>query len=126
MKRVLAGGVFNIIHPGHILFLKKAKSLGDHLIVVVANDRTVLRSKPLIRPQGERKRALEALGIADQVVIGDGRDFLKVVRRERPDIVALGYDQEFDEGKLKSLGCTLVRIEKFGSYSTRKILRKNK
>lgn len=126
MKKVLAGGVFNIIHPGHIWFLERAKALGDCLVVVVANDRTVLKSKPLIRPQEERKRALENLGIADKVLIGDEGDFLKVVRKERPGIIALGYDQKFDAKELEALGCRVVRIPRFGSYSTRDILKKNK
>jgi len=118
MKKVLVGGVFNTVHPGHEYFLKKAKELGDFLVVVVANDKTVLKKKSLLKPQEERKKALEKLGIADRVVIGDERDFLKIVKMEKPDIIALGYDQNFDEGKLKSLGCRLVRIPRFGSYST--------
>lgn len=125
MKKVLAGGAFNTVHPGHVWFLKKAKELGDCLIVVVANDRTVMKRKPLIKPQGERKKALEKLGIADKVLIGDERDFLGVVKRERPSIIALGYDQEFDSKKLESLGCRVVRIPRFGSYRTRDIV-KNK
>lgn len=123
------GGVFNIIHSGHVWFLKRAKSLGDCLVVVVANDKTVLKKKPLIKPQEERKKSLERLGIADKVVIGDKRDFLKVVKKERPEIIALGYDQEFDKNLLKALkglGCKLVRIPRFGSYSTSRILEKNK
>jgi FAD synthetase len=126
MKKVLAGGAFNVIHPGHVWFLKRAKSLGDCLIVVVANDRTVLKRKPLIKPQGDRKKALEGLGIADKILIGDKKDFLRVVRRERPDIIALGYDQEFDEKKLEALGCRVVRIPKYGSHSTSKILEKKR
>lgn len=129
MKKVLTGGVFNTIHQGHIRFLKRAGELGDCLVVVVANDKTVLKKKPLLKPQEERKNALEKLGIADKVVIGDERDFLKVVKKEKPDIVALGYDQEPDKGlleTLKELGCKLVRIKKFGSYSTSRILEKNK
>ena len=62
-------------------------------------------------------------------MIGDERDFLRVVKKERPDIVALGYDQEPDKGlleTLKKLGCKLIRIKKFGSYSTSRIPEKNK
>lgn len=125
MKKVLAGGTFNMLHPGHIWFLKKAKSLGDFLIVVVANDKTVLKKKTLLRPQGKRKKALEKLGIADNVVIGDERDFLKVVREERPGIIALGYDQKFESEKLKPFGCRVVRIPRFGSYSTKGMIKRN-
>jgi len=126
MKKVLAGGVFNSIHPGHRYFLERAKVLGDSLTVVIASDRTVLKSKRLLKPQEERKRMVEGLKIADKVIIGDEEDFLLVVKREKPDIVALGYDQVFDEEKLKSLGCRIVRIQKYGSYSTSRIVKGKK
>ncbi len=124
MKRVLAGGVFNMVHQGHVLFLKRARELGDFLIVVVANDKTVMKGKTLLKPQEERRRGVEKLKIADRVVIGDEGDFLRVVKEEKPAIIALGYDQDFDEGRLESLGCRVVRIPKFGSYRTREILGK--
>jgi FAD synthetase len=132
-KKVLAGGVFNVVHPGHGFFLKKAKALGDVLVVVIANDKTAERTKKYkITGQETRKRNVEALGIADKVVIGDERDFLKVVREEKPDAIALGYDQKTDEGKLAALlkeegmKCEIVRIrEKLAGYKASKII-KNK
>jgi FAD synthetase len=132
MKRVLVGGAFNVIHPGHIFFLKKAKSLGDFLIVVVANDNNVLKNKGyLLFSAEERKMILENLKIVDKVVIGDKSDFLRVVEKEKPDIIALGYDQKINEKdlreKLKSMkiDCKVVRIkEKFGNYSTKNFLEK--
>jgi len=133
-KKVLAGGVFNIVHKGHELFLKKAKGLGDYLIVVIANDKTAARTKKYkIAPQEERRRNVEKLRIADKVVIGDERDFLKVVREERPDIIALGYDQRTDEKRLADLmreegiKCEITRIrEKLEGYRTSKIIKNNK
>lgn len=127
--KVLAGGVFNIIHPGHILFLKKAKSLGDSLVVVVAHDKTVLKRKGyLLKKSKERKKSLEKLGFIDRVVVGDERDFLKVVEREKPDIIVLGYDQSMNENELKSLkgtDCRIVRIrEKLKGFKTREMLKK--
>jgi FAD synthetase len=132
MKRVLVGGAFNVIHPGHIFFLIKAKSLGDFLIVVVANDNNVLKNKGyLLFSAEERKMILENLKIVDKVVIGDKSDFLRVVEKEKPDIIALGYDQKINEKdlreKLKSMkiDCKVVRIkEKFGNYSTKNFLEK--
>jgi cytidyltransferase-like protein len=129
MKKVLVGGVFNILHPGHIYFLKKAKSFGDFLIVVVANDKTVLKNKGyLISKQNDRKSLVESLDFVDKVVIGDENDYFKVVEKERPDVIVLGYDQKIDkkylEKRLKKikLKCKLVRInKKFGKYSTRLI-----
>jgi FAD synthetase len=132
--KVLAGGVFNIVHPGHILFLKKAKALGDYLVVVIANDKTANRTKAYhVTNQEERKRNIERLGVADKVVIGDERDFMKVVRDEKPQIIALGYDQRADERKLAALlaeegiTCKITRImENLGDYKTSDIIKNKK
>ncbi len=127
MKKVLAGGTFNIIHPGHIFFLEKARGLGDYLVVVAANDKTVLRSKGILVMKAEaRKKVLESLRMVDKAVTGDEKDFMKVVRKEKPDIIALGYDQELD-GKMRrqieSLGIKIVRIKSsLKGYKTRDIL----
>jgi FAD synthetase len=128
MKKVLVGGAFNIIHPGHIFFLGKARKLGDYLVVVVANDKTVLRSKGLLVMRAEsRKRILESLRMVDKAVIGDERDFMKVVRTEKPDIIALGYDQDLGslKGQMEKSGikCRIVRIKsRLRGYKTEGIL----
>jgi FAD synthetase len=132
--KVLAGGVFNIVHLGHVFFLKKAKELGDYLVVVIANDKTARRTKKYeLASQETRKANVERLGIADKIVIGDERDFMKVVREERPDIIALGHDQKADERKLAALlaeegiACKITRIrEKLGEYKTSKIIKNKK
>jgi FAD synthetase len=115
MTTVLAGGCFNQIHAGHIYFLKKAKSLGDKLVVVLANDRN--NTKPYAIAAKERKKNLQALGIADEVLIGHSSDFSSTIKKIKPNIIALGYDQTLPcETKIKT-----VRIRKFGGYSSRKI-----
>jgi FAD synthetase len=126
MKKVLAGGTFNIVHPGHIFFLKKAKEMGNYLVVVVANDRTVRRSKGfLTMPAEGRKMVIENLRIVDKAVIGDEKDFMKVVRKEKPSIIALGYDQEIKdlEKQIENLGIKIVRIKShLRGYKTQDIL----
>jgi FAD synthetase len=115
MKKVLAGGTFNIIHPGHVLFLEKAKALGDCLVVVVANDRTVLKRKGiLLMPAEARRKVLESLRPVDKAVVGDERDFFRVVESEKPDIIALGHDQALDkslERRIRARGIKIVRIK---------------
>jgi FAD synthetase len=131
-KKVLVGGVFNIVHPGHVFFLKKAKSLGDYLIVVVAHNKTAERTKPYhILDQKTRKRNIEKLNIADKVVIGDENDFMKVVRKEKPDIIALGYDQTIKENELaemlkrNGIICKIIRINEYlKGYKTSKLIKK--
>ena len=125
-KKVLAGGVFNIVHPGHVHFLKKAKELGDELVVVVAHDKTVLKNKKnLMFPASVRAQTVRNIRDVSKVVIGDDTDMMKVVKRERPDIIAIGYDQ--DDKLIKKMlsetgiECELVKIGRLKGYSTKKI-----
>ncbi|MBN2042976.1 MAG: adenylyltransferase/cytidyltransferase family protein [Candidatus Aenigmarchaeota archaeon] len=132
MKRVLVGGVFNIVHAGHLFFLREAKKFGDYLIVVLASDMTAVRNKryPIFSSE-KRKKILEKLKMVDKVVVGDNIDFLKVVRNEKPDVIVLGHDQKMSEKRLeqetKKLGieCKVIRMKKFRrGYSVSKILMK--
>jgi Glycerol-3-phosphate cytidylyltransferase (EC 2.7.7.39) len=120
MVRVMASGVFDIIHPGHIFYFEKAKELGDELWVVVANDKTVKRKKrEPIMPQEARARVVLSLKPVDKVVIGNAdKDLFEIVKEIKPDIIALGFDQKFDEKDLESrakeigLDIKVVRLPK--------------
>ena len=102
--RVLVGGVFDILHVGHIHFLKQAKELGDELVVIVANDETVRRQKRRepVNSAEERAELLRALKMVDEVHIGSpGTIDYELVKRINPDIIAVGPDQAFNCAKLK-------------------------
>ena len=103
MKKVMATGTFDLLHPGHINYLQQAKAEGEVLIVVVARDETVQQEKgeSPVWNQEKRKQELEKLNIADKVVIGNPGNKLKIVEEEKPDILCLGYDQEYDPEKLQ-------------------------
>ncbi|MEA1924283.1 MAG: adenylyltransferase/cytidyltransferase family protein [Candidatus Altiarchaeota archaeon] len=132
MVRVVATGVFSIIHPGHIIFLKEARKLGDELVVVVARDKTVgLRKGSQYIPEEQRLHVVSALKMVDKAVLGDEEDIYKPMKDLKPDIIALGSDQDFDEEKLQSelrnqgLNAKLVRIKRYYKgelYSTRRII----
>jgi FAD synthetase len=114
----MAFGTFDHLHLGHEYFLKKAKELGDQLIVVVARDSTVLKVKKHKPHQSEivRKSALEKLGIVDKVILGNaGEDKYLSIREEKPDIIALGYDQKFFIENLKNEFnfIKIIRIEPY-------------
>ena len=115
MKKVLAGGCFNKIHPGHLYFLNKAKSLGDYLIVVLTHDKN--NKKPYAVIARKRKNNMSKLNIADKIIIGHPTDFLKTVKKVKPDIIALGYDQKVSLKINKKI--KIRRIRKFGKYSSR-------
>jgi FAD synthetase len=113
MKKVLAGGCFNKIHKGHVFFLKSAKKLGEYLVVVVSNNK--LNKKKYGKksvPARIRKRNIEKLKIADKVVVGHRSNFVAVVKKEKPDIIALGYDQKLPVKKSLVKGIKIKRIKK--------------
>jgi FAD synthetase len=102
MVRVMATGVFDLLHPGHLYFLNEARKLGDELIVVVARDQTARRLKhePYV-PEHLRREMVEALKPVDRAILGSATDIYQTVVEERPDIIALGFDQHFDEKEVE-------------------------
>jgi FAD synthetase len=101
MTRVLATGTFDILHPGHILYLTKAKELGDELFVIVSRDSMVQhKSKPIL-PEQQRLQVVQALEMVDHAELGSERDIFEPLKLIKPDIIALGFDQYFDENKLQ-------------------------
>jgi glycerol-3-phosphate cytidylyltransferase/FAD synthetase len=109
---VLAGGVFDIIHPGHIHTLNAAKALGDVLVVVVATDNTsekMKKRKPL-HTQEQRQELVNSLSMVDLCLIGQEDDIFKTVNHVRPQIIALGYDQIHQE-KFITDGCKKIKLD---------------
>lgn len=97
MRKVLAFGTFDILHPGHEHMLREARGYGDHLTVIIARDATVEKvkqEKPLF-DENTRLKNLENLHIADKVRLGNLGDKHQVLSEENPDVIALGYDQKF-------------------------------
>jgi FAD synthetase len=101
--RVMATGVFDLLHPGHVYFLTEARKLGDELVVVVARDKTARRLKhePYV-PEHIRREMVEALKPVDRAVLGSTTDIYETVVRERPSIIALGYDQVWNEAEVEN------------------------
>ena len=102
MTRVMAVGVFDLLHAGHLHYMEQAKSLGDHLVVVVAHDDTVRKRKhEPVTGQDLRRRMVEGLKPVNEAVIGNPPDvpIFDILPKVNPDIIALGYDQEHAEEK---------------------------
>jgi len=125
-KVVLASGVFDLLHLGHVKFLEEAKHTGGEnaeLIVVIARDSTVEQTKGRkpIMPEDQRRALVESLKVVDIAVLGfESLDIAEVVAKIKPDIIALGYDQEKMVQDVKAylkthnLPVEIVRIGKFG------------
>ena len=112
LKVVLAGGVFDIIHPGHIHTLNAAKDLGDVLVVAIATDKTSEKMKKRLplHNQDQRKMLVDALSVVDLSVVGHEGDIFKTVDLIRPQIIALGYDQVHQE-KFITEGCRKINLD---------------
>ena len=112
LKVVLAGGVFDIIHPGHIHTLNSAKALGDVLIVVVATDKTAQKMKKRVplHNQKLRRELVDSLLMVDLCVIGNEEDIFKTVDLVKPEVIALGYDQVHQE-KFIIDGCRKINLD---------------
>jgi len=123
-KRVLAAGKFDILHLGHLAYLKQAKELAGkdgELIVIIALDKTIERERgaPPVFPQEQRRKLVEALAVVDQAIIGlDTDDHTEIVIQTKPDIIALGYDQftnlEYLQQRITELGlhAKIVRLDR--------------
>jgi len=121
---VLASGVFDLLHLGHVKFLEEAKHAGGEnakLIVIIARDNTVERikgKKPIIS-ENQRRALVESLRIVDMAILGfETLDINQVVAKIQPNIIALGYDQKqmlHDvEAYLKTPDNLPVKIVKIG------------
>ena len=107
--KVMATGTFDIVHPGHGFYLEKAKQLGGKdstLMVVIATDKTVEKHKRVpIMNQNQRLEMIQLLKPVDEAYIGSEADPFEIVKEKKPDIIAIGPDQNFNpkslEDKLK-------------------------
>jgi len=113
--KVFAAGCFNRIHKAHLKMLQAARALGDSLVVVLSND--AHNRKPNAVPASVRSKRLRAMGVADRVIVGDPESFAESLRREKPGILALGYDQRLPDEEtaraVRELGVEVVRLPWF-------------
>jgi FAD synthetase len=138
-KTVLTSGAFDLIHYGHIRLLEEAKSHGGpdaRLVVIIARDETVrrLKGKPPVFPEAQRRALIDALKVVDETLLGyEDLDMATVIEKVKPDIIAVGHDQEDIERMAKEaieekgLPIQVVKIGKFGKSdlnSSSKIKRK--
>jgi len=125
-KTVLATGVFDLLHLGHLRFLEESKRKGgprSRLVVIVAADKTVFRRKgkaPVI-PGGQRRELVAALRVVDRAILGrEEIDLLADLKEVKPDIVCVGYDQDETRAAVtrlirkQGLPIRVIRIRRFG------------
>lgn len=121
--RVMATGVFDLLHPGHIYYLEQSRALGDELYVVIANDEVVRRTKaePLFEAR-HRQHMIESLACVDKAIVPTETEperYYQTVLDIAPDIITLGHDQSFSQQQLAAELAAhgwqgkVVRIDKY-------------
>jgi D-glycero-beta-D-manno-heptose 1-phosphate adenylyltransferase len=128
---VFTNGVFDLLHPGHVRYLRDARGEGDALVVAVNSDRsvkTIKGSTRPINPATERAEVVAALSAVDAVVVFDEDDPQRVIDRLRPDVLVKGADWAADRiiGRqtVEASGGRVVRIPLAEGYSTSAIIKK--
>ena len=117
MTTVVATGTFDLLHPGHVLYLERSKILGDELVVIVARDVNVRHKPKPVLPEEQRRRMVQSLTAVDRAILGEESDIFRTIEQLNPDIITLGFDQHFDIGHLETelsrrgLHPRIVRIE---------------
>jgi cytidyltransferase-like protein len=119
LKVVLVGGVFDLIHPGHIHTLKAAKAEGDVLVVVVARHSTAQKIKKyrkIYHDEKLRRDLVTSLNFVDLALIGKEGTLYDTVEYVKPNVIALGYDQAHSEKdiaencKKRNLNVQVIRL----------------
>ncbi len=108
MKRVCIAGHFSPSHIGHLQLIKEARKLGDHLTVIVANDRQALKKRSkLFMPEGERLALMYATKGVDMVVLSvdETADVCETLKMVKPDIFATGSSSDHPDALKEKLVC---------------------
>ncbi len=133
MKRVVATGTFDLLHPGHLYYLEESRSLGDELYVIVARDANVRHKPKPVIDEDQRLKMVAAMKPVDHAVPGDLHDMFRPIREIKPAIITIGFNQHFDEAKLvgdlqaRAITADVVRIGQYpgdSCSSTSRIIRK--
>lgn len=102
MKRVVAQGTFDILHPGHVYYLQEARKMGDELHVIVARGSNVTHKAGPVIPDNQRVEMVAALESVDQAHLGHPDDIFVPVEEIGPDVIVLGHDQHHDETAIQA------------------------
>ncbi|AFK18731.1 FAD synthase [Haloferax mediterranei ATCC 33500] len=102
MRRVIAQGTFDILHPGHVHYLSDAAAMGDELHVIIARGENVTHKPKPILDDRQRCDMVAALDVVDEAHLGHPDDIFVPIERIAPDVIVLGYDQHHDEEGIRA------------------------
>jgi len=129
-KIVLASGTFDLLHLGHVRFLEEAKKAGGkdaELVVIVARDSTVKarKGKSPVMPEDQRRALVESLKVVDEAILGlEDFSIDKVIEKIKPDVIAVGHDQDgIEKELLKAIEKEkfVIKVAKIGRFGKREL-----
>jgi len=113
MKKIMVFGTFDILHKGHLNYFKQAKQHGDYLIAVIARDKNVKKIKAKLPKNNEKIRLNKVKKHVNKAVLGYIKDKYKILKKLKPDIICLGYDQKTSLKDLKKLKIPIKRLKPY-------------
>lgn len=122
MKRIVATGTFDILHPGHLHYLEESRKLGDELHVIIARDENVRHKPKPVIPEDQRLHMVRALKPVDYARLGSTTNIFEPIRNIEPDIITLGFNQIFSEEKLREdldknkISAEVIRIQAYNGH----------
>ncbi|MFB6138931.1 MAG: adenylyltransferase/cytidyltransferase family protein [Halosimplex sp.] len=99
---VVAQGTFDILHPGHLHYLRDAKAMGDRLVVIVARSTNVTHKPSPVVPGPQRREMVAGLDPVDEARLGHPEDIFAPIEELDPEVIALGYDQHHDADGIRA------------------------
>jgi FAD synthetase len=113
VRKVMAFGTFDVLHPGHLSYLRQSKAWGDYLVVVVSTDAHAfkVKGKKPVFCQDSRAQLVRSLRFVDEVALGLEGNYFDIVSEFKPNVVSLGYDHEQNEHELE------IELKKIGVNS---------
>ncbi len=102
MTLVVAQGTFDVLHPGHLHYLREAAAMGDELHVIVSRARNVTHKPKPVLPGRQRRDVVDALEVVDAARLGHPEDIFVPIEELEPDVIALGHDQDHDEAAIEA------------------------
>ena len=115
MTGVVAQGTFDVLHPGHVHYLREARSMGDRLDVIVARSTNITHKTSPVVPGPQRVAMVDALDPVDDARLGHPEDIFIPIEQLDPDIIVLGHDQHHDDAAIQAslesrgIDCTVER-----------------
>jgi len=99
---VVAQGTFDVLHPGHLHYLRDAAAMGERLVVIVARTENITHKEPPVISGPQRREMVAGLDPVDEARLGHPEDIFTPIEEIGPDVIALGFDQHHDAERIRA------------------------